>query len=73
MDTGRGVAGSPAGPDAAEAPDGAAGAAVSPYAGAEALMEQGSHAAAADAYAALLATSPDDVRALLAPARRSPP
>lgn len=64
LDAGRGVAGSPAGPGA-EAPDDAAGASVSPYAGAEALMEQGSHAAAADAYAALLAASPDDVRALL--------
>lgn len=65
LEAGRGVAGGAAGPetDPVESADAAAG--PSPYARAEALMEQGSHAGAADAYAALLAASPDDVRALL--------
>jgi tetratricopeptide (TPR) repeat protein len=72
VDAGRGVAGSQAGPDAGavradppESADDGGSPAASPYARAEALMEQGSHAGAAEAYAALLATSPDDVRALL--------
>lgn len=48
-----------------EAEPAEAAAGPSPYARAEALVEQGSHAEAAEAYAALLAASPDDVRALL--------
>jgi tetratricopeptide (TPR) repeat protein len=69
VDAGLGVAGSAAGPDAGgvrtDPPEAEDGGSPSPYARAEALMEQGSHAGAAEAYAALLAASPDDVRALL--------
>ncbi|HEX2093778.1 MAG TPA: tetratricopeptide repeat protein [Longimicrobiaceae bacterium] len=54
-----------ASPEGEAAEDASGGAAPSPYARADSLMEQGSFAEAVEAYTAILSTSADDVRAIL--------